>query len=441
MPPQRPQYWCHQCQQEVQVLLAPDPVCQRCNGQFVEQIEPENDPRDFVAPAGEDDPAIGSAPGAYYTFNAGGPNSNIFQFYDGNSNNAAEQPGGGALYGMLQALLSGNLPTPPIPNDRNSDHPSDTGINPSGATAQGGDGGDGTRAGQYRQPVMFMGSFGPDGGVRFRTVQGDSQMPGGFQESPPTGPGMPESPRAGEGRDQGSRTANMINLIQMISGLSGSPIHLNFGGSANPGDYVFSQTGLDNIITQLMEQANSDHAPAPATDEMIDALEKKTLDESDIEKYSHCAICTDDFVKDDEVVTLPCEHPYHKDCITPWLKVNGTCPVCRYSLITGQKPKEDASGNNTANTNASGSNASQAPPSSSINTDPTTTAPPTMNASMSWESSIPGAFVWGPGGDNQSTTNNTDTNANTSTSNNSSSNDNQPGQNNPGNPNNVLDLD
>lgn len=46
------------------------------------------------------------------------------------------------------------------------------------------------------------------------------------------------------------------SLIQMISGLSGSPIHLNFGGSANPGDYVFSQTGLDNIITQLMEQAN-----------------------------------------------------------------------------------------------------------------------------------------------------------------------------------------
>jgi hypothetical protein len=42
----------------------------------------------------------------------------------------------------------------------------------------------------------------------------------------------------------------------MISGLSGNPISLNFGGSANPGDYVFSQTGLDNIITQLMEQAN-----------------------------------------------------------------------------------------------------------------------------------------------------------------------------------------
>jgi hypothetical protein len=41
MPPQTPHYWCHQCQQEVQVLMAPDPVCQRCNGQFVEQVKYE----------------------------------------------------------------------------------------------------------------------------------------------------------------------------------------------------------------------------------------------------------------------------------------------------------------------------------------------------------------------------------------------------------------
>lgn len=38
MPPQSPHFWCHQCQREVQVLMAPDPVCQTCNGQFVEQV-------------------------------------------------------------------------------------------------------------------------------------------------------------------------------------------------------------------------------------------------------------------------------------------------------------------------------------------------------------------------------------------------------------------
>lgn len=30
------------------------------------------------------------------------------------------------------------------------------------------------------------------------------------------------------------------------------------------------------------------------------------------------------------MVTLPCQHPFHEPCITPWLKSSGTCPVCRY---------------------------------------------------------------------------------------------------------------
>jgi len=32
---------------------------------------------------------------------------------------------------------------------------------------------------------------------------------------------------------------------------------------------------------------------------------------------------------DQVIVTLPCKHPFHEGCITPWLKSSGTCPVCR----------------------------------------------------------------------------------------------------------------
>jgi hypothetical protein len=48
MPPQSPHFWCHQCQQEVQVLMAPDPICQTCNGQFVEQVRYDT-PKSFYA--------------------------------------------------------------------------------------------------------------------------------------------------------------------------------------------------------------------------------------------------------------------------------------------------------------------------------------------------------------------------------------------------------
>lgn len=51
-----------------------------------------------------------------------------------------------------------------------------------------------------------------------------------------------------------------------------------------------------------------------------------------------CAVCTDNFEVSQEVVALPCAHSYHTDCILPWLKMNGTCPVCRHQLVPQPQP-------------------------------------------------------------------------------------------------------
>lgn len=41
-----------------------------------------------------------------------------------------------------------------------------------------------------------------------------------------------------------------------------------------------------------------------------------------------CPICTDEFVKGQDVRLLPCDHKFHPDCIDPWLvNVSGTCPL------------------------------------------------------------------------------------------------------------------
>ena len=48
---------------------------------------------------------------------------------------------------------------------------------------------------------------------------------------------------------------------------------------------------------------------------------------SDASNFS-CPICTDDFIKGQDIRVLPCNHKFHPDCIDPWLlNVSGTCPL------------------------------------------------------------------------------------------------------------------
>ncbi|CAN6860917.1 unnamed protein product [Brassica oleracea] len=45
-----------------------------------------------------------------------------------------------------------------------------------------------------------------------------------------------------------------------------------------------------------------------------------------------CAICLSEYEPTETLRTIPlCQHCFHADCIDEWLKLNGTCPVCRNS--------------------------------------------------------------------------------------------------------------
>ncbi|CRG91388.1 RING finger protein 126-B [Talaromyces islandicus] len=54
-----------------------------------------------------------------------------------------------------------------------------------------------------------------------------------------------------------------------------------------------------------------------------------------------CPICTDEFVKGQDMRVLPCNHQFHPDCIDPWLiNVSGTCPLCRIDLNPADESAE-----------------------------------------------------------------------------------------------------
>lgn len=90
---------------------------------------------------------------------------------------------------------------------------------------------------------------------------------------------------------------------------------------------------------------HSRNAPPPASETVIDSLPKRKVTDEEVGKKEDslimigcilivlvaqqvdCAVCKEEFVPTEEAIELPCQHMFHEDCIKPWLKVNGTCPV------------------------------------------------------------------------------------------------------------------
>ncbi|KAL5732161.1 RING-type E3 ubiquitin transferase [Ranunculus cassubicifolius] len=60
-----------------------------------------------------------------------------------------------------------------------------------------------------------------------------------------------------------------------------------------------------------------------------------------------CAICLEDFEPREEVVTTPCKHMFHEECILRWVKSNGQCPVCRHVIIEKKKEQTRAASSNS----------------------------------------------------------------------------------------------
>uniref|UniRef100_A0A2P2MX03 RING-type E3 ubiquitin transferase n=1 Tax=Rhizophora mucronata TaxID=61149 RepID=A0A2P2MX03_RHIMU len=70
--------------------------------------------------------------------------------------------------------------------------------------------------------------------------------------------------------------------------------------------------------------------PLPASKASIDAMHRTILTEEDQAK--DCSICLDEICVGGEVTEMPCKHGFHFGCIEKWLKVRGSCPVCRFLM-------------------------------------------------------------------------------------------------------------
>ncbi|EPX72321.1 ubiquitin-protein ligase E3 [Schizosaccharomyces octosporus yFS286] len=128
---------------------------------------------------------------------------------------------------------------------------------------------------------------------------------------------------------EGETPFNAANLFSNVFNLAG-----------NPGDYAWGARGLDDIISQLMEQAQGHNAPPPASEEIISKLKVRSPPAELLGEDNECTICMENFKETDQVIELPCSHFFHENCVKPWLRVNGTCAICRAPIDPSIKVNE-----------------------------------------------------------------------------------------------------
>ncbi|KAJ0020407.1 hypothetical protein Pint_32785 [Pistacia integerrima] len=54
-----------------------------------------------------------------------------------------------------------------------------------------------------------------------------------------------------------------------------------------------------------------------------------------------CTICLEQVNGGELVRSLPCLHQFHANCIDPWLRQRGTCPVCKFRMVSGSGWQEN----------------------------------------------------------------------------------------------------
>ncbi|XP_078173915.1 E3 ubiquitin ligase BIG BROTHER-related-like isoform X2 [Carex rostrata] len=59
------------------------------------------------------------------------------------------------------------------------------------------------------------------------------------------------------------------------------------------------------------------------------------------ENAEQCVICRVEFEEDESLSLLSCKHMYHPECISKWLQINKTCPMCSTEVSTSGDSRQD----------------------------------------------------------------------------------------------------
>ncbi|KIW08820.1 uncharacterized protein PV09_00750 [Verruconis gallopava] len=344
---QRETVFCHQCENEwfrSEFGL----TCPRCHSDFVEVIEENNNPRDFlhrVSDDDEDDEPLnpwapvggGVLPGPLGSFGQPGfPFSNL-------PSQPANRPGPGFSYSERRTPGGGMVITSFSYSSRGAPSPADThaqvmqnfsgmiqgllgNIHASRGFAAGSPLGSSSGSPSLAQPRNQNDPDAPQQVVDPLASIMSQFFPlqTGHRSPPPPGAQDDFQPNP------------FMGLMRLI--LSGHPTLHVYGH----GDAAYSQEEFDRIMSQLLEQAQQGGGVPPASEQEIARLPKIRVDQDwlDGQEHKECTICLNEAKLGEDINELWCGHWYHPDCIKMWLDAHDQCPLCRKPLQQSREEYE-----------------------------------------------------------------------------------------------------
>ena len=93
---------------------------------------------------------------------------------------------------------------------------------------------------------------------------------------------------------------------------------------------------MTSMISQLLAEAQGEETSSGLDQQFLDSLDR--VDTKTLTKDDSCPICATPYLDDKYplVVRLKCSHQFDLECITPWLKLHTTCPMCRGDVRKSQ---------------------------------------------------------------------------------------------------------
>ncbi|XP_021835443.1 E3 ubiquitin-protein ligase SDIR1 isoform X2 [Spinacia oleracea] len=97
--------------------------------------------------------------------------------------------------------------------------------------------------------------------------------------------------------------------------------------------HKYKVTGPESEVSQSQEASPS----STSTELKQDANGAK-----DSEDDLACTVCLEQVKRGELLRTLPCLHQFHANCIDPWLRQQGTCPICKLIVGSGTQDVLDS---------------------------------------------------------------------------------------------------